>query len=132
MVDYEEAKRLLVAAQKDLTALQSMLDATAFADEIFGFHAQQAIEKSLKAWLALVGKKYPRTHDIGLLISLLEESGEEAKAFSDLAEFNPYAVQLRYDAFDDLNEDLERDPIITRVTQLVEQVRQMIATKEPK
>ena len=29
-----------------------MGDVIVFADEIFGFHAQQAIEKSLKAWLA--------------------------------------------------------------------------------
>jgi len=33
----------------------------AFADEIFGFHAQQAVEKGLKAWICLHGIEYPFT-----------------------------------------------------------------------
>ncbi len=32
-----------------------MGDAAVFADEILGFHVQQAAEKLLKAWLALPG-----------------------------------------------------------------------------
>jgi HEPN domain-containing protein len=42
-------------ATKDLRALQGMLDNKTFADEVFGFHAQQIVEKSLKAWLSLRG-----------------------------------------------------------------------------
>jgi HEPN domain-containing protein len=62
MAERDEAQRLLAAAQKDLRALRGMTDADTFADEIFGFHAQQAVEKALKAWLALLGEEYPRTH----------------------------------------------------------------------
>jgi HEPN domain-containing protein len=29
-----------------------MADSPLFADEIFGFHTQQAVEKALKAWLS--------------------------------------------------------------------------------
>ena len=36
-----------------------MRDVDIFADEIFGFHAQQAAEKLLKAWLALLGEVTP-------------------------------------------------------------------------
>ena len=36
-----------------------MDDADVFADQVFGFHAQQAAEKLLKAWLALLGEVYP-------------------------------------------------------------------------
>lgn len=54
MVAFEESLLLLSAAYKDLRALRGMLDAHVFVDEIFGFHAQQAAEKALKAWLAFL------------------------------------------------------------------------------
>lgn len=38
-------------AKKDHQSLTPMLDAESLSAEIFGFHAQQAIEKTLKAWL---------------------------------------------------------------------------------
>ena len=46
---------LLAMARKDLVALAGMGDLKVFADEIFGFHAQQATEKALKSWLATLG-----------------------------------------------------------------------------
>ncbi|MDE0239275.1 MAG: hypothetical protein OXQ84_03605 [bacterium] len=52
MSDLEQARELVGAAQKDISALRGMGDATVFADEFFGFHVQQAAEKLLKAWLA--------------------------------------------------------------------------------
>ena len=50
-----------------------MHDADVFADEIFGFHVQQAAEKLLRAWLALLGEVYPLTHDLDLLLDLLQK-----------------------------------------------------------
>jgi len=44
----EHARGLLVMARKDFDALRGMVDNPLFAEEIFGFHAQQAIEKSLR------------------------------------------------------------------------------------
>jgi HEPN domain-containing protein len=64
----EHAREMLTLAQRDFKALQGMLDVETFADEIFGFHAQQAVEKALKAWLTLVGVEYPRTHDLEELL----------------------------------------------------------------
>ena len=48
----EHARALLKSAYRDFRALTGMQDSGLFADEIFGFHAQQAIEKGLKAWIA--------------------------------------------------------------------------------
>ena len=53
MNDPEQARELAVAAEKDISAPGGMDDVAIFADEIFGFHVQQAAEKLFKAWLAL-------------------------------------------------------------------------------
>lgn len=63
-----------------------------FADEIFGFHAQQAAEKALRAWLAVLDAEYPRTHDLSMLISLFEVQEQDIVPFFDIIELNPYAV----------------------------------------
>ena len=55
----EEARRLLNRANADLTALRNMSDVGIFDEGIFGFHAQQAVEKALKAWLAANNQTYP-------------------------------------------------------------------------
>ena len=52
MSDPKQARVLLEAAERDVSALRGMGDAAVFADEVLGFHAQQAAEKLLKAWLA--------------------------------------------------------------------------------
>lgn len=50
------ARVLLEAAGRDLSALRGMSHEKVFADEIAGFLAQQATEKLLKAWTALLGE----------------------------------------------------------------------------
>jgi hypothetical protein len=47
-------RQLLSSAQKDLKAIRNMTDSNLFVDEVFGFHARQAVEKTLKAWIALL------------------------------------------------------------------------------
>ena len=46
MAPSDEARQMLTAATKDWRALAGMTDPNVFADEIFGFHAQQATEKA--------------------------------------------------------------------------------------
>jgi HEPN domain-containing protein len=62
-----------------------------------GFHAQQAVEKALKAAIASRDQDFPFTHDIGLLIQLCQDTGFELPA--DLTEadrLTPYAAAVRY------------------------------------
>lgn len=124
--DYNDARALLLAACKDWQALEGMCDKTVFADEIFGFHAQQAVEKTLKAWLALSGVEYPRTHDISLLLSVLRLQEQDVDAYYDLLEFNPYAVQFRYTAFAEIGEPLNRLEAIKRVGELLRSVEDLL------
>ena len=77
----DRAQGLLAMARKDFDALRGMRDNALFADEIFGFHAQQAIEKLLKAWLAACSVSFPLTHDLSRLLGLLEENGGDVSPF---------------------------------------------------
>jgi len=98
MSNLQQARQLLIVAQRDLKALAGMMDRQIFADEIFGFHIQQAAEKCLKAWLAAMAEVYPLTHDLGVLLQQLEQTGCDVTPYWDLLEYNAFAVQLRYDA----------------------------------
>jgi len=62
-----------------------------------GFHLQQAVEKTLKAWLAFKRVDYPRTHDLSLLLGLIEDQSERIDTFWSLLELNSFAVQFRYE-----------------------------------
>ncbi|MHB0912793.1 MAG: HEPN domain-containing protein [Armatimonadota bacterium] len=65
--------------------------------ETLSFHAQQAVEKSIKAVLLLNGVKFPYTHNIAKLITIIINAGiawpEELNEASRLTE---YAVETRY------------------------------------
>jgi HEPN domain-containing protein len=93
------AEQLLRKAVDDEAAARAMLPLERVTDAIVGFHAQQAVEKSLKAVLAARDVDFPFIHDIGGLADLCEEAG--ACLPDELDEVNrltPYAAGLRYDA----------------------------------
>ncbi len=98
----------------------------AFADEIFGFHAQQAVEKTLKAWIASLGCDFPLTHNIVALLTVLEEQQVNIESFWELAKFNSFAVQFRYEPYSELDIELERDKIIQQVQNLIEHVKAVL------
>ncbi|MBI5788814.1 MAG: HEPN domain-containing protein [Candidatus Schekmanbacteria bacterium] len=126
MKDIKQASSLLTMAYKDFTALKHMLDEEDFAEEIFGFHIQQAIEKSLKAWLALKGILYPKIHNINLLLQLLKQNGAHIDSFTELIEYNSFAVQFRYEEFDLTDAPIDRRESIRQVGELLKHVRQLL------
>jgi len=91
-----------------------MHDREVFADEIFGFLAQQAVQKLLKAWLCVLGKRFPFTHDLVELANLLKECGENVDEFGDVDELNPFAVEHRYASRSEDDLPLDR-PMITNM-----------------
>lgn len=111
-------------ARKDFAALGGMIDQPAvFADEVFGFHAQQAVEKALKAWLDLREEEYPRTHDLSHLLAALEALGERCEAYWSLVDLSIFAVQYRYESFSEPNgADLDRRMIVQSVSALLDHV----------
>ena len=61
------------------------------------YHCQQAVEKSLKAFLTVCGSTIPKTHDIELLVTLCSEHDSTFSRFLEMAtEITPYATEFRY------------------------------------
>ncbi len=64
------------------------------------FHAQQCVEKYLKAWLQEANIRPPRTHELNVLLHLIVPAHPEWRAWrTDFAKFKPHAVDARYETF---------------------------------
>ena len=93
----EYAEVLLTKADGDLAAGKALADRDEIADDIVGFHAQQAVEKAIKAVLTLIGVDYPRTHDIRYLVDQLRQSGSTSPPVLDeSAWLTAWATEFRY------------------------------------
>jgi HEPN domain-containing protein len=98
-------------ATEDARVVAALTDSREISDEIIGFHAQQALEKWLKAVIAFRGLREERVHDIGRLLQILEKAGVELpERAEELDELTIYAMPLRYGELIDL-EPLDRDAI---------------------
>lgn len=136
MSDLDHAHLLFSMATDDLSALKGMLrleneTENYFSDEIFGFHAQQCVEKSLKAWIASIGETYPKTHNILTLLQILDAAGVDVSIFAHLVDLNSFAVQFRYESLVDSDEPLDRKAIIEDVEQVFFRVRDTLTIQEP-
>lgn len=91
------ARELLGLARDDHEAGRALLPIDTVSDSIVGFHAQQAVEKALKAVLALARVDFPFTHDLALLADVCEGAGLSLPvALDEVDRLSPYGVQLRY------------------------------------
>jgi len=96
------ARTLLGKAREDLDALGALHERGGIADAILGFHAQQAVEKALKALLVDQGWELRRTHDIQFLLEQAATVGIELpEPVASASWLTPWAAELRYDEFAD-------------------------------
>lgn len=80
-------------ADQDLAVARLVFGQRSVPDPAYGFHLQQAIEKSLRAVIATRGKLAPATHD---LVWLVESSGQDHTFnLDELDELSPYAAALQ-------------------------------------
>jgi len=98
MADHRDLARALMGlAEDDRAAAAALLDIAGVSDAIVAFHAQQAVEKSLKAVLASRGVDFPFTHNLAALLQLCEDVGIDVPADLEEADLlTPYAVAARY------------------------------------
>ncbi len=91
------AKGLLRKTDSDLEAAGACLSAGQAFDAVC-FHAQQAAEKAVKAYLAANNLEFPYIHSIEKLIALC---AQHDPSFADIKELGkgltPYAIEPRYD-----------------------------------
>ncbi len=93
----EIAEKWLKKALADLRVAEKLFE---IGEEpwIIAFHAQQAVEKALKAYLILHGKHFGKTHNLSQLIDLCSEIDQEFQQLHELSidELYPLAVGARY------------------------------------
>ncbi len=91
-------KNWIFLANGDLKTAQDELKSEDPFTNSICFHAQQCVEKYLKAYLTLVGEPFGKTHDIALLIELCKKYDTKFDELYQLKahKLNRYAVELRY------------------------------------
>jgi HEPN domain-containing protein len=91
---YTQAQVLLIKASEDEAALR----ATGNPDAVLGFHAQQAVEKLMKALISAHAASFELTHNLMRLATALQNLGESLPTTSiALSDLNDFAVEYRYD-----------------------------------
>ncbi|HUV87274.1 MAG TPA: HEPN domain-containing protein [bacterium] len=91
------AEEWLSKADEDFRVAERELAAEPPAFAAVCFHAQQAVEKAMKALLVDFGVDFPRTHDLKFLLDLIKNN---TPIFNDLEEalvnLSVSAVEVRY------------------------------------
>ncbi|MGD9892093.1 MAG: HEPN domain-containing protein [Dehalococcoidia bacterium] len=73
------------------------------------FHAQQCVEKYLKAWLTQQQLPFPRTHDLEALAKLcLPQVSEFVAIMPELRFLTSFAVEIRYPGTSAMKQDAGR------------------------
>ena len=93
----QKVRAWVTCADEDLRVAQHTLT---LADEcpyrVVAYHAQQCVEKYLKAYLVLHGTDFPYTHNIARLVELCSEQSAWGEALEDAEELTPFAISARY------------------------------------
>lgn len=93
----DHARALLSRARDDAFVVRQLMAEAATPGWILGFHAQQAVEKALKAVLSAAGQPYPRTHNLVMLAELLRPHFPLPPDADDFGQLVPFGVVLRYE-----------------------------------
>lgn len=110
----EEALRLLRLARRDQETFDLLLPLSQASLAAMGFHAQQAVEKALKAIAVHFGLNVPRTHDLAALGQVICDKGISLPLSLDqLRGLNPFAVEYRYN--DELIPEISRPALAATV-----------------
>ena len=92
---------------------------------------QQAVEKALKAILLALNVRFPYTHNVGVLLSLIEEAGQavppEARRSAGLSD---YAVQARYPGLTEPVSEQEYADALALASAVVSWAEQLIAARQ--
>jgi len=93
----EIVEKWLKRAYTDLRVAEKLLE-VGEDPWVIAFHAQQAVEKALKAYLVLHNKQIGKIHNIARLIDLCIEVDRDFSRLYDIGvdELYPLAIEARY------------------------------------
>jgi HEPN domain-containing protein len=114
-------------AEKDFSTMirESKVEIDPNADAIT-FHAQQCAEKYLKGYLQEKDIKFPKSHDLSLLLELATTDRAEFKALGDECDFlTDFAIESRYPGEDPTKEDSEQ--AITSCKHIRKLIRELLS-----
>lgn len=86
----------LAKADDDARAAHAMLAIRPMPAWIAAFHAQQCVEKSLKAFLVHRQVEFPFIHDLGMLLDLCGAPLRSSPELCEVVDLTAYAVAARY------------------------------------
>jgi HEPN domain-containing protein len=122
-VRWDFVQEWLRKAESDTAALRILMGEDLEDYEIAAFHAQQAVEKLIKAYLVRHQVEFAKTHEIKALRALVASVDQILAAeLAGADDLTPYAVDYRYpgDAGDVSQEDAEK------ALRLVEAAREQV------
>jgi HEPN domain-containing protein len=125
-------QRWLSKAWNDLRTAQTMIAVTSPPADTVCFHAQQCVEKCLKAFLTAANRHVEKTHDLTRLVELCSQVDQDFQRLRDIAvQLADYAVTGRYP---DDSQDLSPEEAVT-AAQLADEAmrftRQKLGMGEP-
>ena len=84
-------------AEGDYTTVKLLQESPISSKDVICFHAQQCIEKYLKAWLQEANIPFSKTHDLETLLDLIVPTIPAWQAwYSDFSTISEHAVDPRY------------------------------------
>ena len=87
----------IAKAEEDFDLARYLLETRKSFLNAIGFHAQQAAEKYLKAYLVFVQVDFPKTHSIERLLTIVAASNSElAGSLDGAVALTDYGVEVRY------------------------------------
>ncbi len=112
------ARTLLELARNDLAAFRILAADPDLADGVVGLHAQQAIEKAIKAVMVGSGLRLERRHDLDYLVGILDDNHVAVpEELRELSWLTPWAMDLRYDL---ASHDLDRETSLSLAVRAVQ------------
>ena len=91
------------------------------------FHAQQCVEKYLKAVLIFEGIDFPKTHDLETLVSLIPAASKPDLSDEEQARLTEYATGARYPGWEEISLTVAR-----RAVAVARRVRRSVRRRLPR
>ena len=93
---------------------------------LIAFHAQQCVEKYLKAYLVFHFIDFPYTHNIARLLELCPNQSEWIINLEDAEELSPYAISTRYPGESEPVTETEAKEAIATASKVKEIIRKVL------